>query len=144
MKGHLFSSLISQSVVVMWPGRLPFHYHVCTNLQFNDLPFKPNFIFWFQLFASVLIHIFVMVKIKLLKEKQKKSYNVRTFSDHLKLGDISSMDNRSISDYLTSFVTVTAANLLFFTSFIINKTNPVEFTKVTFLHFTFHIQLRIQ
>jgi hypothetical protein len=96
-----------------------------------DSEFKPNWSLLLLQAVSFAIHIFVNVKIKILKVQQKRSANVLTFSDQMKLGDIISMDNRSISDYLTSFLSVTAASSFVITTTVTSRKNPIEFNKVT-------------
>jgi hypothetical protein len=102
---------------------------MCANLPLDDLPFKQNWPLLLLLLLSFLIHIFVNVKIKILTVKQKRSSNVPTYSDHLKFGDILSMENRSISDYMTSFLTVAAISFFLIS---INSENQAVFTKVSF------------
>jgi hypothetical protein len=103
-------------------------------MQLNNLPVRVNWPIVLVLIFSFSIHIFVNIKIKLFKVKQKHSSNVLTFPEHLKFGDLTSMDNRTISDFLTNLLTAAAVSTIFMTSLIINRTNPVELTKVTFLH----------
>jgi hypothetical protein len=121
----------------MGRGRHPLHYHLCANLPLDDLPFKTNWPLTILLILSFAIHIFVNGKIKLLNLKQKQSFDVRTFADHLKFGDISSMDMRSMSDYLTGFVTVAIISLFLISTAHINSENPLELTKVIFFALMF-------
>jgi hypothetical protein len=116
----------------MLPGRQPLHYHLCSSLQLDDLESKANWSLMLLLIFSLVIHIFVNVKIKILKLKKQKSHDVITFSDHLKSVDITLIDKQSISDFLTSFLSIAASSFLIIVSFIINWINPLEFTKVTF------------
>ena len=128
-------SLISQIVFVLLPGRQPLHYHLCTNIQLDDLEFKPNWSLLILLMISFAIHIFVNVNIKILKAKKQNSYDVINFHDYIKCVDITAIEKQSISDFLTGFLSITASSTLIFASLIINWINPIEFTKVTFLIF---------
>jgi len=131
----LFHSLICQTVFALLPGRPPLHYYLCSNkidlLQLDKLPYKLNWPLLSLLAISFAIHIFVNVKVKILKVKQQRSTEALTFSDKLKFGDISSIDNRSISNFLTSFLTVAAPGSFFVSLLVINRSNPIEFNKVT-------------
>jgi hypothetical protein len=119
----------------MLPGRQPLQYNLCVNkidfLQLADSEFKPNWSLLLLQAVSFAIHIFVNAKIKILKVQQKRTANVLTFSDQMKFGDIMSMDNRSISDYLTSFLSVSAASSFVITTTGTSRKNPIEFNKVT-------------
>ena len=134
----LFHSLICQTVFVLLPGRPPLHYYLCSNKidlsQLDKLPFKLNWPLLSLLTISFAIHIFVNVKVKIMKVKQQRSIDALTFSDKLKFGDILSMDNRSISDFFTSFMTVGVPCSFFLTLVLINRVNPIEFNKVRLLH----------
>ncbi len=128
------SSLICQSVYIILPGRQPLHYHVCSVLRVVEPELKQNWTLVVTMAITLTIHIFVNAKIKMLKIKQQHSHDVPTFSDFLKCEDISMMEQQTISDFLTSFLTVIAISIFFVTSFLIKWTNPLEFAKVTIWH----------
>ena len=130
----IVSSLICQSVYIILPGRQPLHYHMCSGLKVIEPELKQNWTFYFVLAISLTVHIFVNAKIKMMKIKQQHSHDVPTFSDFLKCEDISMMEQQTISDFLTSFLTVIAISIFFVTSFLIKWTNPLEFAKVTIWH----------
>jgi hypothetical protein len=118
----------------MLPGRQPLHYYFCTNLQpEKNSEFKTNWSVLILQAMSFAIHILVNVKIRIFKVKQKQFVGALTFSDHMKFGDILSMESRSISDYMTSILAVVASSSFFIISSIINHhTNPYEFNQVRF------------
>jgi hypothetical protein len=119
---------------VILPGKPTLQFYLCSNKfelsQLDKSAFKPNWPLLSLLAFSVAIHIFVNVKIKILKAKQKHSFDVLTFSDQMKLGDIVSIDKQTMSDFLTNFLNVIAASPFFITAFLINQRNPIEFNKV--------------
>jgi len=129
-------SLIFQSVFVLLPGRQPLQYYLCLNLSHSPSSdiFKMNWSFLLLQAISFAIHIFVNVKVKMLKAKQKQSTEILLSQSHqLKLGDLLTMESRSISDYLTSFLCLTASSSVVITTSIINWINPIQFNKVKFL-----------
>ncbi len=75
----VISSLISQTAYVSLPGRQPFNYYFCSNkIRHSDLmsgvEVKNNWsLIGLQAF-SVLLHVFVKIRINLFKNKQKKSW----------------------------------------------------------------------
>ena len=128
-----FNSFLCQSVFVMLPGRQSLPYYLCSNnTDFSQLAFKQNWSQQLFLIVSIVIHVFVNVKIKMLKLKQQHSFDVLNGSDHLKLVDIVSMESRTISDYLSNFLTIAISSSLIFPWVFINKMNPIEFNQVTF------------
>ena len=131
----------------MLPGRQPLQYNLCLNkidfLQLADSEFKPNWSLLLLQAVSFVIHIFVNAKIKILKVQQKRSANVLTFSDQMKFGDNMSIDNRSISDYLTSFLSVTAASSFVITTTVTSRKNPIEFNKVIFWNTNTFLAVRL-
>ncbi len=129
---HLCFSLIFQAVFVMLPGRQPLQYYLCLNLSHSTLSdnFKMNWSFLLLQAISFAIHIFVNVKVKMLKAKQTHSTKILTQSHQLKLGDLLTMESRSISDYLTSFLCLTASSSVVITTSIINWINPIKLNKV--------------
>ncbi len=116
----------------MLPGRQPLHYHLCTNIQLDNLESKPNWSLVLVLVFSIAVHIFVNISIKILKVKKQNSYDVINFYDYIKCVDITAIEKQSISDFLTSFLSITASSFLITVSFVINWINPLEFTKVIF------------
>ena len=132
--GYIFS-LICQSVYVILPGRQHLQFYLCSNkLDFSQLDnssFKANWLTTIFQIASFAIHIFVNIKIKILKTKQQNSLDALSPSNQLKYGDIWWMDNRSMSDFLTIFLAVAASSLYLIISFVVNHNNPLEFNQVT-------------
>jgi hypothetical protein len=130
-----FYSLICQSVFVMLPGRQSLPCYLCSNnTNFSQLAFKQNWSQQLLLIFSFAIHIFVNVKIKMLRYKQQNSFDVLKCSDHLKLKDIVSMESRTISDYLSSFLTMAISSSLIYPWFFINRMNPIAYNQATFLY----------
>jgi hypothetical protein len=99
--------------------------------QLDKSAFKANWLTTIFQIASFAIHIFVNVKIKILKTKQQNSLDALSPSNQLKYGDIWWMDNRSMSDFLTIFLAVAASSLYLIISFVVNHNNPLEFNQVT-------------
>ena len=133
--------MISQSVFIILPGRQPVNYYLCTNQsdfsQTDNSSIKLNWSLMLVQILSFAVHVFVNVKIKILTAKQRRSLDVLTVADQQKFGDISLMDSRSISDFLTTFLTVASSSSFIIAVFIVNRTNPLEFNKVTFCNILF-------
>jgi hypothetical protein len=82
--------------------------------------------------VSFAIHIFVKIKIKILSAKQQRSLDVLTKADQTKFVDISSMEKRSMLDFFTSVLGVAATSSYIITIVVVNRTNFIELSKVTF------------
>jgi hypothetical protein len=95
--------------------------------------------------VSFAIHIFVKIKIKILNAKQQRSFDVLTKADKTKFVDISSMEKRSMLDFFTSVLGVAATSSYIITIVVVNRSNFIELSKVTFFltkisafYFTIH------
>ncbi len=122
---------VRKAIVESWKSealRPPIHSLACFGWKFEKMVFERTTSS--PLNNVFLYPIFVQVRIRMLKAKQQHSMEVMTLADHLKYGDISEMDNRSISDWLANVLTVAATSTFFVTSLGINRTNPSAFTKV--------------
>jgi hypothetical protein len=140
-----YFSFVTQFVFVFLPGRQPLNYYVCSNklkVSLIDEPdFKLNWQLTFLQLFSLFLHVFANVRIKLYKVKQERSVFVISNLDHNKNGDISSIDNRAISDFVTNVLAVLATSSFGITTSLVNWTSPKMFNVypyyliVYFMHF---------
>jgi hypothetical protein len=89
--------------------------------------YKPNWQLTFLMIISFFLHIFANIKIRLYKRKQARSVSIISNSDFAKNGDISSMDNRALSDFVTNILGVWASFIMLLSMFIINWISPEKF-----------------
>ena len=92
--------------------------------------------------ASFSIHVFVKCKIKFLEMKQKQSVDPFPNSIPLnQLDDISFIQNRTFSDFVTNVVSLCSVALMIVTTTLVNKMDPSGLSQypnyllVYFLHF---------
>jgi len=135
LKWYCFS-WISQSVFVFLPGRQSLRYYLCLNkidlTEQDESSQKRNWSHLILMIVSFAIHIFVKIKIKILSAKQQRSLDVLTKADKTKFVDISSMEKRSMLDFFTSVLGVAATSSYIITIVVVNRTNFIELSKVTF------------
>ncbi len=128
-----FFSLICQSVFVILPGRQPLQYYLCSNKvdfsQMDDSALKLNWSFLVLQVFSVAIHILAKIRFQIFKVKQQQPVDTQ----QIKYSDLLAMKKQSISKIFSSFLSIVVFSSAVITGFIINRTNPFEFNKVTFL-----------
>ena len=141
-----FYSILTQFVYVFMPGKQPLHYYLCSQMlklsQLKDAsPSKPNWQLTFLMMISFFLHIFANIKIRLYKRKQARSVSIISNSDHAKNSDISSMDNRALSDFVTSMLGVGAAFFFVIATSFINRIPPKKFNNYPYYLIYYFIHL---
>jgi hypothetical protein len=113
------------------PGKQPLHYYLCSRVlklsQLKGALYKPNWQLIALLIFSFFLHVFANIKIRLFKRKQARSVYIISDKDFAKNGDISSMDNRAISDFVTNILGVVAIFMFVLSTSIINWISPKMF-----------------
>ncbi len=129
---YIISSFLTQFVYVSMPGKQPLHYYLCSQMlklsQLKDASsYKPNWQLTFLMIISFFLHIFANIKIRLYKRKQATSVSIISNSDFAKNCDISSMDKRALSDFVTNILGVWASFIMLLSMYVINLISPEKF-----------------
>ena len=122
---------MTQFVYVFLPGRQLLNYYLCSRLlklsQLKDPFYKPNWQLSALLISSFLLHTCANVKIKLYKRKVTRSVFVISNAEHLKNSAISFVDNRAISNFVTSICGVVASAGFILSTSTVNIISPEKF-----------------
>jgi len=131
-KNIIFFSIMSQAIFIWMPGRQPLQFYLCSN-QIRDtehLPFKQNWISISLLILSFILYIVASLKIKWFSSKQKHSVVPLTHHQQSQCINISFVESRSLSDYVTNICTILGTSAFLGTLLGINRSNPITFTQV--------------
>ena len=96
-------SFVTQAVSAMMPGRSTVYFYICSGrspLKDQDIPPKVGSTQQLVTIVSILIHIYILVKIHLYRKKVTITQSFKTSFTRL------SISNNSLSDLTTNFCTV--------------------------------------
>ena len=125
-------SVVSQIVFEGMLGKDTLNQHICTGLSPPLLDLKKLEFNKFNAFfipMSLLLHIVLMVKIKLFKNKIK---NIKDIHPRSKLAELMLMDQQSLTDLTTNILTVVCAAMATYLSLAVRYNDVTDFNEYPF------------
>jgi len=123
---------IIQIIYYLMPGRNYLYFYICSGK--NPVPeqqkaFKADFIGQLVTGFSVVIHIFIFIKISLYKKKVKVTgFNIENAQSlKKKIDDFISVETNSLTDITTSICSAAILSISAFMAWKANKTPPQDF-----------------
>jgi len=116
------------------PGKQPLQFYLCSN-QFDEeverLPLKQNWISMIILALCVLSYISVSLKVRHFKKKQTQTVAPLNNAEHNQIGNIAFVEQKSLSDYVTTMSAILGSSIFLVTLFVVNKINPLTLSLVS-------------
>jgi hypothetical protein len=132
--------LVNATFVVL-PGRQPLVYNLCINkiqtTELNSFAMKRNKLMMVVFALSIVLHLFVFVKIKFHKQKQQGFINAISYGDHIKHFGISFIDRQALSNFGTSTISVFLSLSVAAIPTIGNEMNPADLNIFPFYLFVY-------
>lgn len=120
-------------LIKLTTGRQPFNYHLCTNrVKISDLTYpliKTNWQSLFILIASLLIHIFIHIKIKIYKYKKRHTVHIISQTEFIKNIGILDIDKNSMASLATNVINLSLISTAFIFSTSVNHMDPDKANK---------------
>ncbi len=123
----------NKMLIKLTTGRQPFNYHLCTNrVKISDLTYpliKTNWQSLFILIASLLIHIFIQIKIKIYKYKKRHTVHIISQTEFVKNLGILDIDKNSMASLATNVINLSLISTAFIFSTYVNHMDPDKANK---------------
>ena len=132
---NYFSSFVTQAIYIWLPGRQPFQFYLCSS-QIRDglehVPFKKNWASIIVLLLSIILYTVANLRIKYFKVKQRQTVEPLQHLGENQFVNIDFVENRSLSDYVTSACSILGISAFLGTLIGINGPNPTTFILVSY------------
>jgi hypothetical protein len=125
-------AIVSQIIFEVILGKETINHHICTGLSppiLNLRKLEYNRFNAYFMPISFLLHIMLMVKIKIFKNKAKKVTDIHPRS---KLADLLLMDQQSLTDLTTNILTVICAALATYSPLAVRYDDVNDFNEYPF------------